>query len=80
LLSSFPLFKGFSVNIPNANCVVSAKPGILINHLMQTGAVNNFMCAEPLLGDLGELDLIGIDWVVIGGESGRIARLTHHPL
>jgi len=47
---------------------------------MQTGAVNNFMCAEPLQSDLGELDLIGIGWVVIGGESGKIARLTHHPL
>ena len=30
----------------------------------------NFLSCEPLLGDLGELDLTGIDWVIVGGESG----------
>ena len=29
-----------------------------------------FLSCEPLLGDLGELDLTGIDWVIVGGESG----------
>jgi protein gp37 len=33
-----------------------------------------FVSAEPLLEDLGELDLEGIDWVIIGGESGAGAR------
>jgi len=45
-----------------------------IKRLKQTDAVNKFVCAEPLLSDLGELDLKGIDWVVVGGESGKIIR------
>ncbi|CAM2964161.1 phage Gp37/Gp68 family protein [Helicobacter burdigaliensis] len=33
-----------------------------------------WLCCEPLLSDLGELDLSGIGWVVVGGESGARAR------
>ncbi len=33
-----------------------------------------FLSCEPLLGDLGRLDLNGIDWVIVGGESGSQAR------
>lgn len=33
-----------------------------------------FLSCEPLVGDLGELDLTGIDWVIVGGESGGRAR------
>ena len=33
-----------------------------------------FLSCEPLVGDLGELDLTGIDWVIVGGESGGSAR------
>ncbi len=33
-----------------------------------------FLSAEPLLEDLGKLDLKGIHWVIVGGESGRGAR------
>ena len=33
-----------------------------------------FLSCEPLLGDLGELDLTGIDWVIVGGESWGKAR------
>ena len=33
-----------------------------------------FLSCEPLLEDLGELDLMGIDWIIVGGESGRMAR------
>ena len=33
-----------------------------------------FLSCEPLLGDLGALDLAGIDWVIVGGESGQQAR------
>ena len=45
-----------------------------IESLKQTVADNKFVCAEPLLSDLGELDLQGIDWVVVGGESGKDSR------
>lgn len=33
-----------------------------------------FLSCEPLLEDLGKLDLTGIDWVIVGGESGSKAR------
>lgn len=33
-----------------------------------------FLSIEPLLEDLGRFDLTGIQWVIIGGESGRRAR------
>ena len=33
-----------------------------------------FLSCEPLLEDLGELDLTNIDWVIVGGESGSKAR------
>jgi protein gp37 len=33
-----------------------------------------FLSVEPLLEDLGEIDLTGIDWVIVGGESGAGAR------
>jgi protein gp37 len=36
-----------------------------------------FLSCEPLLEDLGELDLSGIDWVICGGESGPGARPMH---
>jgi protein gp37 len=33
-----------------------------------------FLSIEPLLGPIGELDLNGIHWVIVGGESGPRAR------
>ena len=33
-----------------------------------------FLSCEPLLEDLGTLDLTGIDWIIVGGESGTQAR------
>ena len=33
-----------------------------------------FLSCEPLLGQLPEINLQGIDWVIVGGESGRNAR------
>ncbi len=45
-----------------------------IEHLRETPAAVRFLSVEPLLEDLGELDLRGIDWVIVGGESGPGAR------
>jgi protein gp37 len=45
-----------------------------IDHLRATPAAVRFLSVEPLLEDLGELDLHGIDWVIVGGESGLGAR------
>ena len=38
------------------------------------GASIKFLSCEPLLEDLGVLDLNGVDWVIVGGESGNQAR------
>ncbi len=45
-----------------------------IDHLRQTSASTKFLSLEPLLGPLDGLDLSGIDWVIVGGESGPHAR------
>jgi len=45
-----------------------------IEHLRQAGASIRFLSIEPLLEDLGTFDLSGIDWVIVGGESGPGAR------
>lgn len=45
-----------------------------IDALRQTGAAIKFVSMEPLLGPLSGLDLQGIDWVIVGGESGPGAR------
>jgi len=45
-----------------------------IDHLRATGAKVKFLSLEPLLGPLPELHLEGIDWVIVGGESGPRAR------
>jgi protein gp37 len=45
-----------------------------IRHLQRTPARVRFMSIEPLLEDLGAIDLSGIDWVIVGGESGPGAR------
>ncbi|MDQ2946946.1 MAG: phage Gp37/Gp68 family protein, partial [Acidobacteriota bacterium] len=39
-----------------------------------TPARTRFLSIEPLLEDLGDIDLGGIDWVIVGGESGAGAR------
>lgn len=45
-----------------------------IRHLSSTGALVKFLSLEPLLGLLPNLDLSGMDWVIVGGESGPKAR------
>jgi protein gp37 len=45
-----------------------------IDHLRQTHAHTKFLSLEPLLGALPSLDLTGIDWAIVGGESGPGAR------
>lgn len=42
--------------------------------LRKTGAAVKFLSCEPLIGPLNNLDLQGINWVIVGGESGIGAR------
>ena len=41
-----------------------------IAHLQRTGAAVKFLSCEPLLESLPDMSLTGIDWVIVGGESG----------
>ena len=45
-----------------------------IDYIRHLGATVKFLSCEPLLGDLGELNLEGINWIIVGGESGTQAR------
>ncbi|HEY8380286.1 MAG TPA: phage Gp37/Gp68 family protein [Nannocystis sp.] len=66
------------LGIPNVWLGVSVedrKYGVpRVDVLRTIPAAVRFLSCEPLLEDLGDLDLTGIDWVIIGGESGRKAR------
>jgi protein gp37 len=45
-----------------------------IDLLRRTNAAVRFLSVEPLLESLGRIDLSGIDWVIVGGESGPHRR------
>jgi protein gp37 len=45
-----------------------------LRHLQQAPAGIRFLSIEPLIGPIGKLDLSGIDWVIVGGESGPGCR------
>jgi protein gp37 len=45
-----------------------------IDHLRAAPARVRFLSVEPLLEDLGQVDLTGIHWMIVGGESGPGAR------
>jgi protein gp37 len=61
-------------NVWMGTSVESAKYVGRIDDLRKTGARVRFLSLEPLLGPLPELDLDGIHWVIVGGESGPGAR------
>ena len=54
--------------------VESEKYRSRIDDLRATRALIKFLSLEPLLGPLHNLDLRGIDWAIVGGESGPKAR------
>ena len=45
-----------------------------VDHLRATGAAIKFVSFEPLLGEIHDVDLSGINWVIVGGESGPRSR------
>jgi len=58
-------------------CGVSIEDGAKLSrvrHLQDTPAGTRFLSIEPLIGRVGTIDLNGIDWVIVGGESGPRAR------
>lgn len=65
---------------PNIHMGVSIEHDLLTpraNQVRFCGAAVTFLSCEPLLGPLPSLDLTGIDWVIVGGESGEGARPLH---
>lgn len=54
--------------------VENAKVTDRIDFLRQTGARVKFLSCEPLIGELSNLNLDNIDWVIVGGESGHKPR------
>lgn len=69
-----------AVNLPNVWWGTSIEANHYVfraNHVRATPAAVRFLSLEPLLGPLPRLDLTGIDWVIVGGESGPGARPMH---
>jgi protein gp37 len=54
--------------------VESAEYSYRIDHLRRTPARVKFLSVEPLLGPIPNINLTGIDWVIVGGESGGNSR------
>ncbi len=73
-LSRFTPEDGWPLNVWAGVTVERADYTFRIDHLRRTGACTKFLSLEPLLGPLPDLDLTGIDWVILGGESGPQAR------
>jgi protein gp37 len=48
-----------------------------VEHLRQIDAEVRFVSAEPLIDNLGVIDMAGIHWLIVGGESGPGARPMH---
>jgi protein gp37 len=63
-----PAHMWFGVSVENE------KATSRISHLQDANAGVRFLSIEPLIGSVGKLNLTGIDWVIVGGESGPGAR------
>jgi protein gp37 len=64
----------WSENIWMGVSVEDARVTDRIDRLRECDAVHRFLSLEPLIGPLDNLNLDGIDWVIVGGESGPRAR------
>ena len=70
----------FAWPLPNVwlgTSIESDRYAFRADHLRATPAAVRFISAEPLLGPLPSLNLAGIDWLIVGGESGPGARPMH---
>lgn len=73
-LEELNLFIDWPENVWQGVSVEDEKVIFRIDHLRKTGAFIKFLSLEPLIGPLSSLNLEGIDWVIVGGESGHGAR------
>jgi protein gp37 len=63
-----PVHMWFGVSVENGAKISR------VRHLRDAPAGVRFLSIEPLIGPIGTFDLTGIDWVIVGGESGPGAR------
>lgn len=73
-LAELSPYLGWPENVWMGVSVENSKHVDRIDDLRRTGAKLRFLSLEPLLGPLRGLNLQGIDWVIVGGESGPGAR------
>lgn len=62
---------------PHIWCGVSVEDRsslVRVKHLQEAPVAMRFLSMEPLLDSIGEFDMSGISWVIVGGESGPHAR------
>lgn len=67
-------FLEWSPNIWMGVSVESAEYTYRIDNLRECDAKTKFLSLEPLIGDVGVMNLSGVDWAIAGGESGPGAR------
>jgi len=73
-LEELSRFLPWSKNIWMGVSIENQKYTYRINNLRKVPSAVRFLSVEPLLGKITKLDLRGIDWVIVGGESGPKAR------
>lgn len=74
-MADFSLERAVSSNVWLGVSVENRRHGVpRIAHLRSARARTKFLSIEPLLENVGRIDLTDIDWVIVGGESGPGAR------
>ena len=74
LLAAYSDLLSWSKNIWMGVSVEDERVIDRIDYLRNSDAKTKFLSLEPLIGPLPNLNLTGIDWVIVGGESGHKAR------
>jgi len=74
-LAAYSLTRDIPPHVWMGVSVENRKSGVpRIAHLQRARATVRFLSVEPLIEHVGVLDLAGIDWAIVGGESGPGAR------
>lgn len=74
ILESYSPFLNWTNNIWMGVSIENRDQLFRIDHLINTSAHVKFLSCEPLLSDLPDMNLAGIKWVIVGGESGPYSR------
>ncbi len=69
----------WSENIWMGTSVEDARVAHRIDSLRECKARTRFLSCEPLIGSMGSVDLSGIDWIIVGGESGIHMQKPDNP-